>query len=66
MAKKKPIHPSTYLEDISPAEARKLLDIVRSYVPEDTSSWGWILFWLVVWLAAIGAIIAFVLFGGLG
>lgn len=56
----KPSWPSTNLEDLSPREKQKLLDVVRSYQPEQTRSWGWIVFWLIMWLAALGVIITLV------
>jgi hypothetical protein len=59
---RKPTWPSTYIEDLSPRETRNLIDVLRSYVPEKTRSWGWILFGLVLWLAALAVIVALVLF----
>lgn len=62
MTTRKPTWPSTYTEELTPREARKLLDVLRSYVPEKTRSWGWIVLWLVLWLTALAVIVALVLF----
>jgi hypothetical protein len=54
---KKPTWPSTYIEDLSPVEKRKLLDAAHTAPEEISISWKEIALGILV----IGAIVVFVL-----
>lgn len=46
---KRPTWPSTFLEDLSPREVRRVFEVFRSYVPEEVAPSEWqILFWVLL------------------
>lgn len=52
----KPRWPSTFVEALSWREARKILDGVRSYVPEDVGPSEWpMLFWILLAIVMQGS-----------
>lgn len=56
MTTKKPTWPSTLVEALSWREGRKILDAVRSYVPEDVAPSEWqMLFWILLAVAMQGS-----------